>query len=72
MSNLSDVKAGDTVIRNLAGIEMPMQVTEVTGDRIKCGGWEFCRLTGAEIDDDLGWGPQAGHTGSFIKAAQGE
>lgn len=28
--------------------------------------WVFCRKTGAEIDEELGWGPQFGASGSFI------
>ena len=31
-------------------------MTQLTADRIICGGWEFDRQTGAEIDEDLGWG----------------
>ena len=30
-------------------------------------GWTFCRKTGAEIDEELGWGPEFGVTGSFLK-----
>lgn len=65
---LSDVVVGDTVYRWFAGLSSPMQlrVTAVTPDRIVCGSWEFDRQTGAEIDEDLGWGPT--WTGSFIRA----
>ena len=35
---------------------MRLKVTQLTAYRIICGGWEFDRQTGAEIDEDLGWG----------------
>jgi len=54
----------------MAGITMTLKVTKVTEDRIYCGepgvGWCFDRATGAEIDEELGWGPQFGVTGSKI------
>lgn len=60
-------KVGDTVLRMLAGsIPCELRVSEVTDERIICGGWEFDRMTGAEIDDDLGWGPPPKMTGSFL------
>jgi len=61
---LVDVKPGDYVVRDLYGLQMRLQVTEVTSARIKCGDYEFCRLSGAEIDLELGMGP--GWTCSFI------
>ena len=69
MKRLSDVMVGDNVFRWLAGIEVPMPliVTEVTDERIICGPWEFDRITGAEIDELLGWGPKS--TGSCIGLA---
>lgn len=57
---------GHFAIRNMAGIEMKLRVTDVTEDRIICGAWEFDRATGAEIDDDLGWGPPPKMTGSYL------
>jgi hypothetical protein len=30
------------------------------------GGWEFDRETGAEVDEELGWGP-GGVTGLYIE-----
>jgi hypothetical protein len=61
------VLPGDKVTRNMAGIIMELTVESVTEDRIiTAGGWEFCRRTGVEIDDYLGWGPQYGVTGSFL------
>ena len=66
MKQLSDVMVGDKDFRWLAGIDEPMPfiVTEVTDERIICGPWEFDRITGAEIDELLGWGPKS--TGSWI------
>lgn len=66
----AEIKVGQFVTRMIAGtIPMELRVTEITEDRIYCGGWEFDRATGAEIDDDLGWGPppKYPHTGSFIR-----
>lgn len=64
----SHIKVGDTIQRNLAGVHIhSIVVTEVTDTKIIAGlGWEFCRKTGAEIDEDLGWGPAHGVTGSFL------
>jgi hypothetical protein len=55
MTDFTDVKKDDTVLRMLAGtIPMKLSVTDVTEDRIICGGgWEFDRQTGYEIDDDI-------------------
>jgi hypothetical protein len=67
---MEEIKVGQTVTRWLAGtIPMELRVTSVTDDRIVCGGWEFDRATGAEIDEDLGWGPppKFAMTGSFIR-----
>jgi len=61
------VTPGDTVLRLIGG-EVPMHllVDAVSEDQIHCGPWAFCRKTGAEIDEELGWGPAYGHTGSFL------
>ena len=64
MKNIKDITVGDLVTRDLCGVPMPLKVTAVTDERIICGPWEFDRATGAEIDEDLGWGPDG--TGSFI------
>jgi hypothetical protein len=69
------MKVGDKVTRLLAGtIPMELTITRLTDDRVICGedGWQFDRKTGAEIDDELGWGPPTPEepgkmTGSFIK-----
>jgi hypothetical protein len=65
---LQSLKVGDTVTRWLAGdIPMNLIVAALTDDIVDCG-WTFCRQTGCEIDDDLGWGPPPKMTGSFIAA----
>jgi len=62
-----DSKVGDEVVRWLAGeIEQRLKVTEVKEDRLVCALWEFDKRTGAEIDEDLDWGPPPKMTGSFI------
>jgi hypothetical protein len=72
-----DVKVGDIVVRNLAGIPMELIVSAVTDKLIICGGdekdhigWWFDRATGAEIDEELGWGPEFGRTGSFLQSVK--
>lgn len=61
---MEDIKIGDEVIRYLGNIPIPMKVTKVTENKIHCGAWKFDKKTGAEIDKDLGWGPQG--TGSYL------
>ena len=69
MKTLKDVKVGDTVYRYLAGkLEMPLKVTAITMNNFVCGSWEFDLKTGAEVDEDLNWGPSPLMTGSFITA----
>ena len=65
-------KVGDTVLRLLAGqVPMKLKVTEVTDTLIVTGGgWTFDKATGAEIDEDLGWGPPPKMTGSFLVREQ--
>lgn len=67
------VRAGDRVTRILAGIKMNLLVTRVTPELIICGGdetdhegWWFDPKTGAEIDEELGWGPPPKKTGSYL------
>jgi hypothetical protein len=69
---LAEIAVGDFVLRWFVGIPKPMRfkVTQLTADRIICGGWEFDRRTGAEIDEYLGWGP-GGVTGSFLEPESG-
>ncbi len=68
MKTLLTIAVGETVFRFFGGIEepMPMRVTGITEDRIVCGEWQFDKVTGAEIDEFLGWGPAL--TGSYIIA----
>jgi hypothetical protein len=66
---LSEVGPGDRVLRYLAGCSTPLhlRVKSITASHIVCvGGWEFDRETGAEVDPELGWGPD-GITGSYIE-----
>jgi hypothetical protein len=67
--SLSDVQVGDSVIRDMSGVEMSLRVTSITSSEIRCGDWLFSRKNGAEIDPDLGW--SEAHTGSFIRPALG-
>ena len=64
------VKPGDVVTRILGGAPMQLEVTSVDDTLIHCGdpgvGWSFDRITGAEVDDELGWGPQYRMTGSYL------
>lgn len=73
------VKEGDTVHRLLAEtVHMRLKVTKVDEKLIYCGtsespvtldptqGWTFDRKTGVEVDEELGWGPQYGITGSRL------
>lgn len=65
---MSNLKVGDKVIRMLAGtIPMELKVTDIIGDLIVCGWWQFDAKTGAEIDADLSWGPPPLSTGSYLK-----
>lgn len=67
-TDMRGAKKGDEVTRWMGGeIVMNLIVTEVTETRVICGSWEFDRATGAEIDEDLGWGVNG--TGSFIRPA---
>ena len=66
--NAMHVLPGDTVTRMLAGITpMSLLVDSVDETLIHCGPYTFDRATGAEVDEELGWGPQFGTTGSFLK-----
>jgi hypothetical protein len=64
---MKQLKVGDTVTRLIAGIvRTELMVTEVTPDRVVCGNRTFDRATGAELDDELGWGAPPLTTGSFL------
>ena len=65
---LEGLRVGDPVTRWLAGtFPMELAVTAITPDLIRCGAWEFDRVTGAEVDLELGWGGKSGVTGSYIR-----
>jgi hypothetical protein len=71
-ANMIEPKVGTVVTRMLAGtIPMKLEVTQVDDNVIYCGkkgiGYKFDRLTGAEVDEELEWGPEFGVTGSFLK-----
>jgi hypothetical protein len=79
MPNMRHIKVGDPVVRQIGRSEVGQQphqvelvVSEVDDELIYCGprgeGWSFDRATGAEVDHDLGWGPQHGITGTFLVA----
>jgi len=59
-----DAKIDDMITRNLCGIEMQLKVTWVDDKYIYCGPWKFDKVTGAEVDEELGWGNKG--TGSFL------
>ena len=62
------MKVGDHVTRMVGGsIPMPLIVTAINDNIVTCGSWQFCATTGAEIDDDLDWGPPPKGTGSYIR-----
>jgi hypothetical protein len=61
---------GQTVRRMIDGeLFMELRVTAISDSVITCSAWTFDRATGAEIDDDLGWGPAYGRTGSYLELA---
>ena len=77
MTGFAHVKPGDTVTRLLAGtVSMQLRVAHVDDKLIYAGheyeegqeypGWTFDRISGAEIDHGLGWGPMYGITGSYL------
>lgn len=78
MASFRHKKTGDKVIRMLGG-SMPMElfVLKVKDDRLICADpvkfphvtWEFDVATGAELDEDMDWGPPPRYTGSFLKEA---
>ena len=74
ITDLSQIRAGDVVTRLLGGSPMDLKVTSVDEKLIYCGkpgvGWSFDRATGAEVDEEIGWGPQFGVIGSYLVAAR--
>ena len=73
MAGFEKLKVGDVVVRMLAGtIPMKLQVSEITEQLIVCSAWQFDKATGAEIDEELGWGPPPLMTGSYIDSSKTE
>ena len=60
------IKVGDIVVRMVAESTplMKIKVTSIDNHFIHCGPWKFDKHTGAEVDEELGWG--ATYTGSYI------
>jgi hypothetical protein len=73
MSGFEKLRVGDVVVRMLAGtLPMKLQVSEITEQLIVCSAWLFDKATGAEIDEELGWGPPPLMTGSYIDPSKTE
>jgi hypothetical protein len=81
--DITQLMRGDAITRLLGGrIPIPMRVVRVEDDVLYCKRrddsdetanrhnlvWTFDRVTGWEIDEDLGWGPRYGFTGSILVA----
>lgn len=66
---MSRFQEGQKVMRYLSSARIPMAtvVTKVHEGLVWCGPWTFDDKTGAEIDEDLGWGVDRGITGSVIE-----
>lgn len=66
---MSRFEEGQKVMRYLssARIPMPLIVTKVHEGLVWCGPWTFDDETGAEEDEELGWGRSQGITGSWIE-----
>ena len=68
-----NLRVGDVVVRMLADtLPMKLEVSDITDQLIVCSAWQFDRATGAEIDEELGWGPLPLMTGSYIDPSQTE
>lgn len=62
---MGNLKVGDTVQRTIANVvKMDLTITKIDEKLIHCGDWTFDRVTGAEIDEELGWNSQ--FSGSYI------
>lgn len=72
-TGFENLKVGDVVTRMLAGtIPVRLSVSAITDRIITCSTWEFDRATGAEIDEELGWGPPPLMTGSYLDPSKTE
>jgi hypothetical protein len=73
MAGFEKLRVGDVVVRMLAGtLPMKLQVSEITEQLIICSAWQFDKATGAEIDEELGWGSPPLMTGSYIDPSKTE
>jgi hypothetical protein len=73
MKGFENLKVGDVVVRMLGGtIPMKLRVSEITDRLIICSAWQFDKATGAEIDEELGWGPPPLMTGSYLDSSKTE
>ncbi len=65
---LNNLKVGDTVDRCFAGFSpMKLKVSAIDDKYIHCSHWKFDKVTGAEIDEDLGW--DKFNTGSYLRTS---
>ena len=53
-------------------IPMKLSVSAIADRIITCCAWQFDKATGAEIDEDLGWGPPSLMTGSYLDPSKTE
>ena len=73
MTGFEKLRVGDVAVRMLAGtLPMKLQVSDITDQLITCSAWQFDKATGAEIDEELGWGPPPLMTGSYLDPSQSE
>ena len=73
VKRLEDLRPRDQVLRSFGGEPTTtMTVTAVEPARHLLRPWRFDAATGAEIDEELGWGPAHGVTGSHIVPMQPE
>lgn len=71
MSRLRELRPGDRVevcVSPEGRAVMTLAVTDVTADSVVCGPWTYDLDTSMEVDEELGWGPAHGITGSWIRA----
>ena len=60
------LQVGDYVTRHMGGAELELKITSIDDYFYHCGPWKFDKKTGAEVDEELNWGPPPQHTGSYI------
>ena len=73
MTEFKNLKVGDVVTRMLGGtIPMRLSVSAITDRIITCSDWQFDKASGAEIDEELGWGPLPLMTGSYLDPSKTE